>query len=89
MIEATYMGEPVMSQATTGEPDEFAGLSTYRKWRVDSWMFALRLVALKWRKPQIAALYTRIKKYKEQHTLTEQEDLVLSYMIQWFAELYE
>lgn len=91
MVEATYIWNPIMPPAVIGEieVDPFAKLSPYRRGRIDSWMYALQQVATKWRKAQIAALYTRIKKYREQHALTEQEDVVVSYMIEWFSRLYE
>jgi hypothetical protein len=89
MIEATYMGTPVMPAVEYGEEDPFANLSPYRKSRVDAWMYTLSNVALKWRKASIATMYTRLKKYKESNSLTEQEGLVVAYMMQWFSELYE
>jgi hypothetical protein len=52
-------------------------------------MYQLSQVASKWRKAQIVALYSRLKKYQEQHTLTEQEALVVGYMIEGFSRLYE
>lgn len=88
MIEATYIGNPIMPPAEVGQVDEFAKLSPYWKNRVDSWIYALSKMATKWRKAHIATLYMRIKKYKERHRVTEQEWLVLDYMAQWFAWLY-
>ncbi len=49
----------------------------------------LERMALKWRKAHILSLYSRLKKYQEKNTLTQQEALVVAYMIDEFGRLYE
>lgn len=89
MVEASYTWDPVMPTPTAEEQDQFAALSAYRKSRIDTGMYHLSQMAPKWRKAHIANLYSRIQTYKEQHALTIQENLVLSYMIDGFTKLYE
>lgn len=88
MVEATAIDDPEMPLSEQ-EVDEFADLSSDIRYRLDSTLADLAQMASKWRKAEIAALYTRLTKYQETYQLTAQETLIVSYLIAWFSKLYE
>lgn len=90
MIEATYIGEPEGARENIDTSKRFEALPAALKLRIDHAMQLMSSIPSKWRAYQLVLAYKRIEAIQSSgRQMSDQQNLVLEYMVDWITKLYE